>query len=145
MPIKLSAEAKQLINRPNFAHLATLMADGSPHVAPVWINRDGDRVVISTSDSSVKGKNTKKDPRVAISIVDFNNPYEELQLRDVTSHKYTGKPFPMRDHGEQVALVIEVEKEHYLKLPFEHTPPKYVTTALFRRMVGEPWAGGGGE
>ena len=79
--MKLSEQAKQMIDRPNFAHLATLMPDGSPHVAPVWINRDGDRVLISTSSESVKGKNTKQNPRVAISIVDFNNPYEELQLR----------------------------------------------------------------
>jgi PPOX class probable F420-dependent enzyme len=138
MAINLSPEIKNLIDRPNFAHLATLMPDGSPHVAPVWINRDGDRVIISTSDSSVKGKNTKQDPRVAISIVDFNNPYEELQLRgrvvernsdsdlktlDATSNKYIGKPFPYRSPG-QVALIIEVEKAHYEKLPFEHTPPK---------------------
>ncbi|HEX3821303.1 MAG TPA: PPOX class F420-dependent oxidoreductase [Candidatus Sulfotelmatobacter sp.] len=137
--MKLSEQAKQMIDRPNFAHLATLMADGSPHVAPVWINREGDRVVISTNSESVKGKNTKQNPRVAVSIVDFNNPYEELQLRglvierrpdpdlkalDATSRKYTGQPFPMRDQKTQVALVIDVEKEHYLKLPFAHTPPK---------------------
>lgn len=139
MAVALSPQAKQMIDRPNFVHLATLMPDGSPHVAPVWINRDGDRVIISTSDASVKGKNTRQNPRVAVSIVDFNNPYEELQLRgrvierrpdpelkmlDTTSKKYTGKPFPLRDQKSQVALIIEVEKEHYLKLPFEHTPPK---------------------
>jgi PPOX class probable F420-dependent enzyme len=138
MAIKLSGQAKQMIDRPNFAHFATLMPDGSPHVAPVWINREGDRVIISTSSESVKGKNTKSDARAAISIVDFSNPYEELQLRgrvierrpdpdlealDVTSQKYTGKPFPMREQKTQVALVIEIEKEHYLKLPFAHTPP----------------------
>ena len=135
----LSREAKQLIDRPNFAHLATLMPDGSPHAAPVWINRDGERIIVSTADGSIKGKNTKRDPRIALSIVDFNNPYEELQIRgrvverhpdpdlrtlDSTSHKYIGKPFPMREHSGQVALVIEVDKEHYLKLPFQHTPPK---------------------
>jgi PPOX class probable F420-dependent enzyme len=139
MAIKLSEQAKRMIDSPNFAHFATLMPDGSPHVAPVWINRDGDRVTISTSSESVKGKNTKQNPRVAISIVDFTNPYEELQLRgrvverradpdlkalDATSQKYTGKPFPMRDQKTQVALIIEVDKEHYLKLPFVHTPPK---------------------
>jgi PPOX class probable F420-dependent enzyme len=139
MAIKLSEQAKQMIDRPNFAHFATSMSDGSPHVAPVWINREGDRVIISTSSESVKGKNTKNHPEVAISIVDFNNPYEELQLRgrvverrpdpdlkalDATSQKYTGKPFPMRDQKTQVALIIEVEKEHYRKWLFTHTPPK---------------------
>jgi PPOX class probable F420-dependent enzyme len=138
MPEILSPEAKQLIDRPNFAHLATLMPDGSPNATPVWIGREGDRVVICTSETSLKGKNTKRDPRVAVSIVDFTNPYEELQIRgrvverrpepqlktlDGYSHKYTGKPFPFRNPG-QIALVIEVEKARYEKLPFQHTPPK---------------------
>jgi PPOX class probable F420-dependent enzyme len=137
--MKLSEQAKQMIDGANFAHFASLMSDGSPHVAPVWINRDGDRVLVSTSSESVKGKNTKQNPQVAISIVDFTNPYEELQLRgrvverrsdpdlkslDAMSKKYMGKPFPMRDQKTQVALIVEVDKEHYLKLPFTHTPPK---------------------
>jgi PPOX class probable F420-dependent enzyme len=138
MPEILSPEAKNLIDRPNFAHLATLMPDGSPNATPVWIGHEGDRIVICTSETSLKGKNTKRDPRVAVSIVDFTNPYEELQIRgrvverrpepqfktlDGYSHKYTGKPFPFRSPG-QIALVIEVEKARYEKLPFQHTPPK---------------------
>jgi PPOX class probable F420-dependent enzyme len=135
----LSQDAKNLIDRANFAHLATLMPDGSPQSTPVWINREGDNLIISTSDTSLKSRNTQHDPRLAISIVDFDNPYEELQIRghviewrpdpefkilDLTSHKYTGKPFPMREHLNQVALVIAVDKERYLKLPFQHTPKK---------------------
>jgi PPOX class probable F420-dependent enzyme len=135
----LSAEAKQLLDGPNFAHFATLMPDSSPHSAPVWVMRDGDRIVISTSDTSIKGKNTKADPRVALSIVNLHNPYEELQIRgrvvdrqpdrdlktlDRISHKYTGKPFPMRQGQSQVVLTIEPEKVRYFKGPFQHTPPK---------------------
>ena len=134
----LSQEVKQLIDHPNFAHLATLMPDGSPQSVPVWVGREGERIIISTSEGSLKGKNTKRDPRVALSIVDFDNPYEEVQIRgrvverradpelktiDAISHKYIGKPFPMRGDG-QVALVVEAEKVRYLKLPFAHTPPK---------------------
>jgi PPOX class probable F420-dependent enzyme len=142
MAVALSAEAKSLIDRPNFAHLATLMPDGSPLSTPVWIGRDGDRVMISLSDGSLKGKNTARDPRVSLSIVDFDNPYEELQIRgrvverrpdpdlkvtDPISHKYTGKPFPreITTAGfKRIALLIEVEKERYTKLPLAHTPPK---------------------
>ena len=134
----LSPEVKQLIDRPNFVHLATLMPDGSPHAAPVWMGREGEHIIICTSKGSVKGKNTKRDPRVALSIVDFDNPYEEVQIRghvierrpdpdyktlDAISQRYLGRPFPMRG-GQQVALIIEPEKVHYLKLPFTHTPPK---------------------
>ena len=139
MPASLSAEAKALIDRPNFAHLATLMPDGSPQSVPVWVGREGDRLLVCTGEGSLKGKNTRRDPRVALSIVDFTNPYEEVQLRgrvverrpdpdlklmDPISHKYVGKPFPMRRPEGRVALVIEIEKERYAKLPFQHTPPR---------------------
>lgn len=133
----LSAEVKQLIDGANFAHLATLMSDGSPQSVPVWIGREGERLVICTGEGSLKAKNTTRDPRVAISIVNFHNPYEEVQIRgrvverrpdsefkwmDVISHKYTGKSFPFRSPEGRLALVIEVEKARYTKLPFEHTP-----------------------
>jgi PPOX class probable F420-dependent enzyme len=81
MPISLSPEAKKLIDRPNFAHLATLMPDGSPQSTPVWVGREGEHLVLCTSDGSLKAKNTRRDPRLALSIVDFENPYEEVQIR----------------------------------------------------------------
>jgi PPOX class probable F420-dependent enzyme len=139
MPEVLSAEAKALIDRPNFAHLATLMPDGSPQSVPVWVGREGDRLVVCTSEGSLKGRNTKRDPRVALSIVDGDNPYEEVQLRgrvverrpdpkleviDGVSQKYIGKPFPMRGYEGRVALVIAIDKERFTKLPLQHTPPK---------------------
>ena len=139
MPTTLSPEAKKLIDRPNFAHLATLMPDGSPQSVPVWVGREGDHLVICTGESSLKAKNTRRDPRIALSIVDFDNPYEEVQIRgrvterrpdpelktiDPISHKYTGKPLPMRKPEGRVALIIEVEKERYTKLPFQHSPPR---------------------
>jgi PPOX class probable F420-dependent enzyme len=138
MSIALSTELKSLIDAPNFAHLATLMTDGSPQSVPVWISREGDHLLICTGEASLKAKNTRRDPRVAISIVDFHHPYFEAQLRgrvverrpdadfkniDATSHKYTGKPFPFRDPQGRVVLVIEIDKARITKLPFEHTPP----------------------
>jgi PPOX class probable F420-dependent enzyme len=139
MGIALSPEIKQLIDRANFAHLATLMPDGSPQSVPVWVGREGERIVICTGESSLKAKNTRRDARVALSIVDFEDPYRECQIRgrvverrpdpdlkvmDPISHKYTGKPFPFRSPEGRVALIIEVEKARYTKLAFEHTPPK---------------------
>jgi PPOX class probable F420-dependent enzyme len=139
MAVTLPENVRKLIDRPNFAHLATLMPDGSPQSVPVWIGREGDHVVVCTGESSLKAKNTRRDPRVALSIVDLDNPYEEAQIRgrvierrpdpelkvlDPISHKYTGKPFPMRSPEGRVALIIEVEKERYSKLPFQHTPPQ---------------------
>jgi len=135
--MKLSDETKQLIDGANFAHLATLMPDGSPQSVPVWIGRDGNRLVLCTGEASLKARNTARDPRVAISVVDLRNPYSEVQIRgrvverrpdpdlkvmDPISHKYTGKPFPMRNPEGRVALFIEVDKERYANLPFKHTP-----------------------
>jgi len=137
MPISLSKEIKQLLDGPNFAHLATLMPDGSPQSVPVWVGREGDRIIICTAETSLKARNTRGDPRVALSIVDFENPYSEAQIRgrvvegredpelkimDPISHKYVGKPFPLREPQGRVALIIEVEKARYTRLPFEHTP-----------------------
>lgn len=139
MSITLSPEIKQLVDGANFAHLATLMPDGSPQSVPIWIGREGEHLVICTGEGSLKAKNTLRDPRIALSIVNFDNPYEEVQIRgrvierrpdpelkimDAISHKYIGKPFPMRSPEGRVALIVAVEKARYTKLPFQHTPPK---------------------
>jgi PPOX class probable F420-dependent enzyme len=137
MPIPLSDEIKSLIDRPNFAHLATLLSDGSPHSAPVWIAREGDLVLICTAADSFKGKNTQRDPRVSLSMIDFRDPYTEAQLRgrvierrpdpqlkfyDSISQKYIGKPWPYREEKGPIVLVIEITKAKYDKQPFQHTP-----------------------
>jgi PPOX class probable F420-dependent enzyme len=133
----LSAEIKTLLDRPNFAHLATLMADGSPQSAPVWVTREGDRILVTTGDASLKARNARRDPRVALSITDMADPYSEAQLRgrvvewrpdrefvaaDAAAGKYTGRPFPWRNPDGRVALVIEVDRARYTKLPFTHAP-----------------------
>ena len=134
----LSDEAKQLIDGANFAHFATLMPDGSPQSVPVWVGREGDGLLICTGENSLKARNTARDPRIALSIIDFRDPYSEIQIRghvverrpdpdlklmDPISMKYTGKPFPMRSPEGRIALIIEVDRARYTKLPFEHTPP----------------------
>ena len=138
MGIPLSDEVKKLIDGPNFGHLATLMPDGSPHSAPVWIARERDFILICTEATSLKGKNTERDPRISLSIVDFRDPYTEVQVRgrvierrsdpqlkyfDLMSHKYIGKPWPYRDEKSPIVLVIEIAKAKYAKQPFQHTPP----------------------
>ena len=138
MGVALSDDVKALIRGANFAHLSTLMPDGSPQAAPVWVDLEGDRVLIATGEGSLKARNTRRDGRVALSIVAFDNPYVEAQLRgrvgerrkdadfkimDRISRKYTGKEFPMRQNPEQrVVLVIEVERARFTTLPFTHTP-----------------------
>ena len=81
MAIPLSNEIRALLDAPNFAHLATLMPDGSPQSVPIWVGREGDRILICTGEGSLKAKNTRRDPRVALFIVDFHDPYKEAQVR----------------------------------------------------------------
>ena len=110
MALQLSEEIRGLRDRANFVHLATLMADGSPQSVPVWVGREGDRIIICTGESSLKARNTQRDPRVALSIVDFRDPYAEAQIRgrvverrpdpdfkiiDSISRKYTRETFSL--------------------------------------------------
>lgn len=138
MGIPLKEEIKALFRGANFAHLATLMPDGSPQSVPVWVDLEGDRVLVSTNETSLKARNTKRDPRVSVSVVAQDNPYLEAQIRgrvverrpdptfevmDRISRKYTGKEFPWRDNPTQrVVLVIEADRANYRALPFKHTP-----------------------
>src|SRR5919197_1463362 len=134
MAIALSDEVKALLDRRNFAHLATIMRDGSPHSAAVWVRREGERIIVCTDEDSIKSRNTLRDPRVGISIVDLDDPYRQAQLRgrvverhrdtdfrdtDAASHKYVGKPYPYRTEVP-ISLVIEIDKARYKKEPFEH-------------------------
>ena len=138
MGIPLSDDIKALVRGANFAHLATLMPDGSPQVAPVWVDLEGDRIIVGTDEGSLKAKNAKRDARVALSLIAYDNPYVEAQLRgrvaerwtdadfkimDRISRKYIRKEFPMRDNADKrVVLVIEIERARFVKLPFTHTP-----------------------
>ena len=78
---QLSEEIKALVRGANFGHLATLMRDGAPHVDPVWIDLEGDTILVCSGAGSLKAKNTKRDPRVGLSVVAMDNPYQEAQLR----------------------------------------------------------------
>jgi PPOX class probable F420-dependent enzyme len=138
MPIALSDDIKQLVSGPNFAHLASLLSDGSPQVAPVWVDLERDTILVGTGEGSLKAKNTRRDARVALSVIAMDNPYREAQIRgrvverrpdadfrimDRISHKYTGKPFPFRDKpAQRVVLVIAVERARFTALPFVHAP-----------------------
>ncbi len=138
MPIALSDDIKALVSGPNFAHLASLMSDGSPQVAPVWVDLERDTILVGTGEGSLKARNTGRDARVALSVIAMDNPYREAQIRgrvverrpdadfrimDRISHKYTGKPFPFRDKpAQRVVLVIAVERARYAALPFVHAP-----------------------
>jgi PPOX class probable F420-dependent enzyme len=108
----LSADVRRLVERPNYAHIATLMPDGGPHSVPVWIDLDGDNLAFLTGPGSRKARNLERDPRVAISIIDADQPNASALIRgqvvervegdraweiiDRISQKYIGQPYPLR-------------------------------------------------
>jgi PPOX class probable F420-dependent enzyme len=79
----ITPEIEKLLLGKNFASFATLMDDGSPHVAPTWIDYDGQYVLINTAAGRIKEKNVRNDRRVALSIPNESNPYEMVTIRGI--------------------------------------------------------------
>ena len=136
MAIPIPDDIRQLLDAPNYVHLATLRADGSPRNWVVWVGLEGDHILVCTSDAIWKAKDMRRDPRVALSVNDMANPYrmaaiqgrvvevrpdEDCRYMDSISIKYTSAPFPSRGPG-RVCFVIAVEKAAQRTLAFVHNP-----------------------
>ncbi len=124
MPERLPEPVWPLLDRPNFAHVATLMADGSPQVTPVWVDREDDVAVrFNTAKGRVKHRNLERDPRVAISVHDQDDPYSYVQVRGrvelvedgavahihALSQAYFGRDFALAEGEERVIVRVEPE------------------------------------
>jgi PPOX class probable F420-dependent enzyme len=81
MPIPISADVRQLLEAPNYVHLSTLRADGSPRNWVVWVGLEGDQILICTSDTVWKAKDMRRDPRVGLSVSDMANPYRMASIQ----------------------------------------------------------------
>jgi len=116
----------------NLVFIATIMKDGSPQLSPVWGEYDNGHVFVNTAEGRIKHKNVLRDPRVAISVVDNNNPldmttmrgkvidiipdYEYEHLNKLTK-KYIGKDkYPFRQPGEK-RIVLKILPERVFVLP----------------------------
>jgi PPOX class probable F420-dependent enzyme len=124
MAAKMSVKARALLEKPAFAHLATLMRDGSPQVSPVWIDTDGTHLLVNTAEGRIKARNVRRDPRVALSLTDPQNAYSTLLIRgkvveirkdgadahiDKLAKKYLGRDtYPNRRPGE-VRIIVVIE------------------------------------
>ncbi len=133
MADQVPSEAYALLDDKNFAHVVTLQPDGMPQTTPVWIDRDGGVPVFNTAKGRAKHRNLVRDPRVALSVHDANNPYSYLQVRgraelvedgaddhiDRMAQKYLGKDtYPFRQPGEERILVRVVPEA------VDWTPPR---------------------
>ncbi len=116
-----------ILGKQAFAHLSTLMPDGSPQSSPVWIDTADGKVVINSAEGRRKDKNIRADPRIAVSITDPDNPYRCVMIRgkvvdittegadahiDAMAKKYLGKDsYPFRQPGEvRVLYTIEADR-----------------------------------
>jgi len=123
----LSPQVRSLFEGKNFGHITTLMPDGSPQVTAVWVDLEGDHIVFNTAEGRQKPRNIRRDPRVAVSIVDHENPYKAAFIRgkvvevtaegadaqiDALAKKYLGlDEYPNRVEGE-VRLRVKIEPTH---------------------------------
>ena len=117
----LPDDVKHFIDGPNLAIVATLMKDGSPQTTMVWVDHDGDHVIINTPKGTQKDRNLARDGRIPVCVVDHAEPTRYVQIRgrvvDVVggeeawehinklSHKYSGRDYPRPQ--ERVKVTIE--------------------------------------
>ncbi len=126
MAATIPEEFKDLFTKKAFAHLATLMPDGSPQVTPVWCDYDGTYILVNSAKGRVKDKNMRRNRNVGITIVDPENPYRHLAMRgevaeiteqgadshiDKLAKKYMGKDkYPLRQPGE-VRVIYKIRPD----------------------------------
>ena len=117
---------QDLLQKKAFAHLATVMADGSPQVTPVWVDFDGTYVRVNSAKGRVKDKNMRRTPRVALAIQDPDNPYRYLAIRgrveevtevgadahiDSLSKKYLEKDKYPHQRESEVRVIYKIRPE----------------------------------
>jgi PPOX class probable F420-dependent enzyme len=128
----LSAAARDIINKKVLAHVASLGPDGEPHSTPVWIDLDGDDLVINTALGRAKARNLANDPRVAVSLTDPDDAYSVIAIRgtvvafttagaddviDALAKKYLGlDSYPFRRDGE-IRVTVKIRTDRISQQP----------------------------
>jgi PPOX class probable F420-dependent enzyme len=121
----LDPDVRRVLDGTSIAHLATVLPDGSPHTTPVYVGAYGDRIVFFTGPGSLKARNLRRDPRMALSIAPADNPFQPVVIRgrvvewldgdaaweiiDQLATKYTGASYSRGQ--ERVVAVIEPERQ----------------------------------
>jgi len=81
MSTELPEKYLDLFSKKALGSLATIMPDGRPQVTPVWCDLEGGRIVVNSAKGRLKDRNIRRDPRVAITLIDPDNPYRYLEIR----------------------------------------------------------------
>jgi PPOX class probable F420-dependent enzyme len=137
MAAALDGRVRALLDGPNLAHVATTTESGAPCVQPTWVSTDGTTVWLNTIEGRRWPRRLRRDPRVALSIVNAADQAEYVEIRgrvvqetsdgadahiDALANTYIGIDYPNRFEGEQrLVFRIEPEKVSYVNL-MEHIP-----------------------
>lgn len=125
----VTEELMALLRSPSICYLTTLMPDGSPHLTQIWVDTDGEHIVINTVAGFQKLRNIERDPRVAVAVSDPANPTRYMTIRgrvtDTTTDggaqhiesladKYLGGPYPWYGGRDQTRTIvtIAIDKVH---------------------------------
>jgi PPOX class probable F420-dependent enzyme len=127
MSVKIEGRAEELLRAKNFAHIATVRADGSVQVAPTWVDVQDGRPVVNSAEGRAWVRNLERDPRITLEVQNMENPYEYVEIRgrvaeltregadehiDSLAKKYLGEDkYPYRQEGEQ-RVIIRIDPEH---------------------------------
>ena len=120
---------RDLFQKKAFGAFTTLMPDGSPQTTPVWVDFQNDEIWVNSAVGRQKDRNVRRDPRVAVAVIDADNPYRYVEVRgrvreitqegadahiDKMAQKYLGQAkYPYAQPGEQRVLYkIAIEKAH---------------------------------
>ena len=133
--MKLDNKTIQMASGPNYAALTTLFNDGVAQTHVMWVDTDGENILINTEIHRFKYKNILKDPRVTVMIWKHDNPFKFVEVRGVVvgeitgqdardnidrlSEKYWDKPYPFPVETERIVLIIKPNKEVMFNLKDE--------------------------
>jgi PPOX class probable F420-dependent enzyme len=121
MPEAIEGRVAELLEAKNFAQVATTREDGSPHVTPVWVDHDGENVVLNSAEGRDWPANARRTGKIAINVVNHENPYEYVYIQgtiaedttdgadehiDKMAKKYLdADEYPFRQEGEQRVII----------------------------------------
>ncbi len=128
----MESKVINLLNGKNLVFIATIMKDGSPQVSPVWANLEDEHIMVNTAEGRIKHKNVLRDPRIALSIVDSNNPLDMTSIKGTVveiipdydyihanklTKKYLGKEtYPFRRENEK-RIIFKIKPQKIFVLP----------------------------
>ncbi len=127
-----TAASRAIFDKKALAHVATIGPEGEPHVSPVWVELDGDDIIVNTALGRAKARNFASDPRVAVSLTDPDDPSSCIVVRgtvvgfttqgadeviDRLQKKYTGaETFSDRREGE-IRVTVRIRPDRIAAQP----------------------------